>query len=445
MGPDSAARRPGTPRRIALVDANSFYCACERVFRPDLAQTPLVVLSNNDGCVVARSAEVKALGVAMGTPWFQLRELAKADGIVAFSSNYTLYGDMSRRLMTVLGSFAPPCDQEVYSIDECFLDFTGQPQLDLTATGKAMKGKAARWTGLPVSVGFGATKTLAKLANHIAKKDQAWQGVCDLTMQSESQRRALLADVEVRDVWGIGRRLATRLMAEGVDTAADLAACDPRRIRQRYSVTVERTVRELQGAPCLELETTRPPKKQIIASRSFGQPVYELSGLADAVCSHVARAAEKLRAQDSVAGRIGVWIETNRFRAQDAQHSPQCGSTLAVASDDTAVLTQAGMAVLRHIYKPGYRYVKAGVMLDGLRPRTLHQADLFGSAATERENNRQRLMAVLDHANTKWGRGALGIGSAGIRGVRKWTMARAMLSPCYTTDWDEVRTIGAIQ
>ncbi len=426
-------------RRIALVDANSFYCSAERLFRPDLDGVPLVVLSNNDGCVVARSAEVKALGIATGTPWFQMQELARKHDIRAFSSNYTLYGDISRRFMAVLGQFVPPDEQEIYSIDESFLDFTHQPELDLTATGRAIRDRVKRWTGLPVCVGFGPTKTLAKFANNAAKKQSAWKGVCDLTTLTPTEFREVLGQFPVRDVWGIGGRLSVQLRELGVATADDLAQVDPKRARERWGVVMERTIQELNGVPCIAWETQPPPKQQIIASRSFGGPLYTAEQLAEPVRFHMARASEKLRQQGSTSGRLGVFLETNRFRLQDPQYHPTRSIPLPQPTDDTAVLTTWAIAVLRTVFREGYRYVKAGVMLDDLRPKGVQQRSLFDAAPPER---RSTLMGVLDKANTKWGRGTMGVGSAGVKNQSGWMMNRGMLSPRYTTCWEELRVVG---
>ncbi len=432
------------PRRMALVDANSFYCSAERVFRPDLGEgTAVVVLSNNDGCVVARSAEAKALGIPMGQPWFQLRDQARKKRwpVIAFSSNYTLYGDMSARFMAVLAQFVAPQDVEQYSIDECFLDFTHHP-VDTVGTGHAIRERVKRWTGLPVCVGFGQTKTLAKLANRCAKKQPHWNGVCDLTALGERALERVLAEVPVGDVWGIGRKLSGALVGAGIATAADLRRCDARRIRERFNVVVERTVSELQGVPCLAWETEPPPKQQIIASRSFGAPLYSVEELREPIHVHAARAAEKLRRQGAIAGRIGVWIETNRFRPQDAQYAPVRSIRLPVATDDTATLAAWASAVLRSIWRDNHRYVKAGVMLDDLRPRTHAQGTLFDAPPPERDHRRERLMTILDQANHRWGRGSLDIGHAGVQTDRRWRMQRGMMSPLYTTCWDEVLRVS---
>lgn len=427
-------------RRIALADVNNFYCSCERTWQPRYENVPIVVLSNNDGCVVARSAEVKALGVAMGTPWFELQDLARAHGIVAFSSNYTLYGDMSARCMRVLGQFVPPEDQEIYSIDESFLDFTAQPQLDLVATGRAMRQRVQQWIGLPISVGFGPSKTLAKLSNFLAKKRPEWSGVCDLTAMPAAALDALLATVDVGDVWGVGRRLTARLQAQGITTAAQLRAADPRRLREQFGVVMERTVRELQGVACLDLEDATP-KQQILASRAFGAPVFALAGLGEALCEYVQRAVRKLRLQGSVAGTIGVWIETSRFRTQDAQYAPMATVDLPAPTDDIAVLTQLAGGILKRIYRPGFRYVKAGVMLMDLRDRTVQQGELFDTGMLVVDARRERLLDTLDRANGRWGRGTICVGSAGIQRPRAWAMQRGNLTLAYTTRWRELATV----
>ena len=270
------------PRRIALVDVNNFFCSCERVFQPRYEGVPIVVLSNNDGCVVARSAEAKALGIPMCAPWHELKDVARKHHVVAFSSNYTLYGDLSARCMRVIGQWVPPEDQEVYSIDETFLDFTHQPRLDMTTTGQAIRERVRQWTGLPVCVGIGETKTLAKLANHVAKRRPEWNSVCDFTAAAPATRDALMGDIAVTEVWGVGHRVGRRLGEQGVLTVAQLRAADPKRIHEQFGVVMERTVRELRGEPCLGLDQPEP-KQQIVASRSFGAPVYGVDELAESV------------------------------------------------------------------------------------------------------------------------------------------------------------------
>ena len=429
------------PRKIALVDANSFYCSAEKVFRPDLAKVPVVVLSNNDGCVIARDAMSKALGIPMGQPWFQLKADIKRYRwpVVAFSSNYTLYGDLSARFMSVLGQFVAPEDLEQYSIDECFLDFS-RYRIDGAETGREIRQRVLQWTGLPVCVGIGATKTLAKLANNVAKKRQEWSGVCDLSVLPDLELDSLLAGFDVGDVWGIGRRLADSLRRGGIRTAADLRQADPRQIRQRFNVVVEKTVSELQGISCLPWDEVPPAKKQIIASRSFGAPLFTVSELSEPIHLHACRAAEKLRQQGSVAGRVGEWIRTNHFREQDDQYSPSHSVQLPEPTADSAAIASWAMRILRGIHRGGYRYVKAGVMLDDIGPADSVQRSLFNATPPQQRAGRDRLMQLMDRANSRWGRGTIGVGAAGVREERPWTMQRDMISPPYSTRWEHVRT-----
>ena len=438
---------------FALVDANNFYVSCHRVFNPRLKGKPVVVLSNNDGCCVARSNEVKALGVKMGTPWFQLRELALQHGILAFSSNYALYGDLSQRFMRVLAHFSPV--QEVYSIDECFLDFTGFNRLDLTDYGQTIRQRVLNWVGLPVCVGIAPTKTLAKLANHVAKKREQYQSVFDYSRLSQDQQDELLASIEVGEVWGIGRRLSERLARMGINTVKDLRDAEPKTLRRRFSVVVERTVLELRGISCLDLEEVTPPKQEIISSRSFGKLVAELDDLEQAVASYTARAAEKLRRQHSVTSAIQVFLQTNPHKADEPQYHPNIIVPLIEPSDDTGLLASRALMGLRQIYKPGYRYQKAGVMLLELSDTKTSQPDLFGPSAwfdlpsfgfnpssvrepaTEQAHLKsQRLMDTLDQINRKMGRGTLRLAAEGFQ--QAWKVRTDYPSPRYTTRWGEL-------
>ncbi|PHV09781.1 Y-family DNA polymerase [Chitinimonas sp. BJB300] len=420
------------PARIALIDGNNFYVSCERVFNPKLEGKPVVVLSNNDGCVVARSNEVKALGVKMGVPWHQLKDLARQHHILAFSSNYALYGDMSQRMMSVIGQFGP--DTEAYSIDECFLDLSGFQHLNLVDYGHALRKRVRQWLGLPVCVGIGPSKTLAKLSNHIGKKRLEYNGVFDLARLSPAEASRLFAEIEVSEVWGVGRQLTRCLAEQGISTVADLRAADPMQIKRAYSVVLARTVRELRGEACIEMEEVAPDKQQIMCSRGFGVLIGSEWELGEAISTYVARAAEKLRAQQSLAGALQVFIQTNPFRTQDAQYSRGVTMPLANPSNDTLVLTQAALAGLRYLYKPGFAYHKAGVMLVDLVPTKLHQGSLFEDEATLLR--RRKLMATLDHINAKMGKGTLKLASAGTAPV--WTMRQDRCSPRYTTRWVDV-------
>ncbi len=419
---------------FSLVDVNNFYVSCERVFQPRLEKTPLVVLSNNDGCAVARSNEVKALGVMMGTPWFQMQDLARKHGIVALSSNYTLYGDMSNRVVSVLREFAT--ELEVYSIDESFLRVETLLHLhaDLNALGHAIRDRIRRDTGLPVCAGFGATKTLAKFANHLAKKNAQFNGVCDLTIMSREEREAWMTKIDVAEVWGVGRRIAARLAGMQVHTVQDLAVADIKALRKQFGVVMERTGNELRGVSCLALQEMVPKKKQIMSSRSFGKMMHVYADISEAVAWHIDRAAEKLRAQQSVAAAVYVFVQTNPFRADDPQYSRGVVVPLADVSDDSRELTRAALLGLQQIFKPGYAYKKCGVMLMELSPKQQRQATLFDdNVAQARSAN---AMAVIDAINHTWGRGTVRSAATGIS--KRWAMRAENRSPRYTTQWDEL-------
>ncbi len=414
---------------VALVDCNSFYASCEQVFQPRLQHCPVVVLSNNDGCVVARSREAKALGIRMGEPWFQAQQRLRAQGqleaVTARSSNYALYADMSNRVMRLLGRFAP--HQEVYSIDECFLDLAGLPE-PAAVVGQRIRATVLRWTGLPVCVGIGPTKTLAKLANHLAKRDPAWAGVRDLEILDAAEVDRLLAPVPVGEVWGVGQRLARRLDALGIETALDLRRAPARHIRRHASVMLERTALELRGIARLDLETVSPDKQQIRCSRSFGATVSSLEELTEAITTFTSRAAEKLRSQQGDAAAIAVEIRSSRFR--DAQ--PYAASRvvpLATPTADTRALVTAARAGLKRIFKPGPAYSKAGVILLELSRATGRQPDLFGEPAADARS--QALMATVDQINRRFGRGSLTLANA--RPAPRWRRREQFRSPRYTT------------
>ena len=416
---------------FALIDGNNFYVSCERVFNPGLIDKPVVVLSNNDGCAVARSQEAKALGVKMAVPWFQMQALAKQHNIIALSSNYALYADMSNRMMAILSQYSS--HQEIYSIDECFLNLNGL-HTDLTAYGQTIRQQVKQWIGLPVCVGIGPTKTLAKLANYIAKKQSQWQGVCDLGRLSEAALNNLLAQIEVGEVWGVGRRIQEKLADLGINTVLALKQADATFIGRYFSVIMQRTVMELRGISSLQLESIIPARQQIICSRSFGTPVTQLIELEQAITSYITRAAEKLRSQSSLSGAIHVYIRTNPHQKKDAQYSQGMTVTLMEASCDTLKLVQAGLWGLKRIYQPGYRYVKAGVVLMDLVPVGMHQAALFMDNTVD--ENTAPLMQTVDLINRRMGKDTVFLASSGIE--RKWPMKRGNKSPCYTTQWNEL-------
>lgn len=421
-------------RVFALIDCNSFYCSCERLFRPDLARTPIVVLSSNDGCVVSRTPEAKKLGIAMGTPWHQIRKQFTAAGGVAFSSNYALYGDLSERVMATIESLVPSI--EVASIDEAFSELTGL-QVDLEHLGRRIRAEVLACTGLPVGVGIGPTKTLSKLANYAAKRWQKQTGgvvdICDAV-----KRDKLLKAVDVSEVWGVGMRLTERLQAQGIRTAWDLAQADARTLRKQYSVVLEKTARELRGTSCFDLEGVAPPKQEICCSRSFGERQTELAPIKEAVATYAARAAEKLRAQGSVCKRVRVGIRTGMFNPEEPKFARGMLCQLPYPTDDTRIIVQAALAGLEGIYRPGYAFAKAEILLVELCQRGEFTDDLF--AATQPEAA-ESVMKVLDSINARWGRGTLRPGA--VPATPAWGMKQQLLSQSYTTRIDELWSVTA--
>lgn len=416
-------------RTIALIDCNAFYCSCERVWRPDLARTPIVVLSNNDGCVISRTPEAKALGIKMGAPYFQIKSQLQKWGVVAFSSNYALYGDISQRVMSVIESLAPAV--EVYSIDEAFADLTGIPG-SIEQLGREIRRQVLQHTGIPVGVGIANTKTLAKLANHAAKR---WQkqtgGVADI--RDPVRRDKLLRALAVGDVWGVGRRMEAHLTSMGIKTAWDLAQADAWALRKQFSVVIEKTARELRGTPCLDLEEQAPPKQEICCSRMFGHRVYELSALQEAVASYASRAAEKLRSQNSLCRRLRVAIRTGMFNPDEAKYANGALCVLPYPTDDVRLITQAALAGLERIYRAGYAYSKAEILLIELCQRGEYTDDLF---ATTQPATAERLMGVLDQINGRWGRGTLRPGR--VPAEPEWGMRRDLMSQSFTTRIDQL-------
>ena len=417
---------------FGLIDCNSFYASCERVFRPDLARTPIVVLSNNDGCVIARSAEAKPW-VKMGEPYFQIRNTLRRHGIVAFSSNYALYGDMSQRVMTLLEGMVPAL--EVYSIDEAFAELSGMPG-SLEALGRQMRATVLRCTGIPVGVGIATSKTLAKLANHAAKR---WQrqtgGVVDL--RDPERRDKLLRAVEVGEVWGIGRKLTEHLAAMGIHTAWDLAQADPWTIRKRFSVVVEKTARELRGTACLRLDDAPAAKQEICCSRMFGQRLHELAPIREAVATYAARACEKLRAQGSLCRKVRVSIRTGMFNPAEPKFAKGVICELPYPTDDTRLIICAATEGLELVYREGFAFSKAEVLLLELCGRGEYTPDLF---AAEQSVAAERVMGVMDQINARWGRGTLR--PASVPTAPDWGMRRELMSQIYTTRVDQLWRVG---
>lgn len=416
---------------FGLADINAAYCACEMLFNPKYRGKPLVVASNNDGCVVARSPEAKALGIKMGVPVFQIRHLEETDGLIICSSNYGLYANMSGRFIQTLEELAPSVMP--YSIDEAFMDLTGvQSAVDLAEFGATIKDTVARYTGLPICVGIAPTPTLAKLANNGAKKYPATQGVVDLT--SPVRQRKLLSITPVEDIWGIGRKLSARMREAGIMTGLDLADAETTWIRKEFSVVVERTVRELNGIACQEIDAVPPTKQQILSSKSFGNPVTELADMLDAVTSYASRAAEKLRGEQQAAAHITVFLSTSRY-GNEQRYSNSIGTPLAHATQDTRIIVQECLQLIRKIWKPGYRYNKAGIMLGDFQTPGKEQGDLFGPAGdSDKDAN---LMRLMDQINGAEGAGTIKLGrNAGES--RSWQMKRENLSPAFTTRWSDL-------
>ncbi|WP_445005143.1 Y-family DNA polymerase [Halomonas mongoliensis] len=420
---------------IALVDCNNFYVSCERVFDPRLEGRPVGVLSNNDGCVVARSNELKALGVEMGAALHLLLPQIRRQAVL-LSSNYALYGDMSRRVTETLGEFSPHV--EVYSIDESFVGFKGFDPATLEARGHAMRQTVRQWTGIPVSVGFAPTRVLAKLANRAAKKIPAYEGVCLLEADSPATR-SLLQQLPVTELWGVARRTGERLALMGITTAWELREADPKQIRKAFSVVMERIVWELRGRPAIRLDDMSAPKHQIMVSRSFGRMTSDPADLREAVRQHAARAGEKLRRQGSVTSAVMVFVRTNPFQLDQPQYRNSVVVPLARPSDDTREIAQAAAHGLQAIFIEGYRYQKAGVMLLDLSADANRQLSLDETPQSEAERQRtQRLMATVDKLNRELGRDTVRLGLP--RKGNAWALRCERRTPRYTTRWGELVT-----
>jgi DNA polymerase V len=410
---------------FGLIDGNNFYASCERVFQPALLGQPVVVLSNNDGCAIARSNEAKALGVKMGQPIHEVSPEVRRQ-LVIRSANFGLYGDISGRIVTILRDLFPRV--EVYSIDESFVTFDGITDRERAA--REARARILKWTGIPCSVGIGPTKTLAKAGNKLAKKTP--HGVIDL--DDLNVRRNALAKFDIEDLWGVGRRWTTRLNAEGILSAQDLINADPETLRARYGVALARTQRELQGIPCADLVDNEPDRQQIVCSRSFGNEVVELDQVLEAVATFAVRAAEKLRARSLQASGVWVWLNTNPFKAGAKQYHPSRAMNLIAPSSDTREILSVAQALARAMYRKGYRYKKAGVGLLDLTHGDIQQADLFAQI----DPRSQALMGVLDQANRRFGRGTMGFAATGWRPRPKWHMRQETLSPAYTSRWDQL-------
>jgi DNA polymerase V len=414
--------------RFALVDCNNFYASCERVFDPRLIGRPLAILSNNDGCVIARSEEVKRLGVPMGAPSHEHKATFEKNAVVVMSSNYALYGDMSARVMETLRPCVPV--MEVYSIDEAFLALEDWQGVEFA---RELRARVRQWTGIPVSIGIGPTKTLAKMANRLAKKTPELGGVLDLETVRDMDE--LLSRVPCEDIWGIGKRLTVRLAAGGIRTACDLKYGEAAWVRKTLGVVGERIRLELQGVSCLALEEVPAPKKGIASAKSFGRPVESLRELEEALATYTARAAEKLRAGRLLARQVHVFVATNPFSARQPQYSAGAQTALVRPSNHTPDLIAAALELLREIYRPGHQYKKTGVFVTDLIAEADLQPDLF-DAALEAAGRVRELDQIVDGLNRKLGRNAIRYGSMGVKS--RWAMRQERRSRKFTTRWDEL-------
>ncbi len=417
----------------ALVDGNNFYVSCERVFNPKLNGVPVVVLSNNDGCVIARSQESKDLGIKMGEPAFQRKRFFEENHVRVFSSNYELYGDMSRRMHDVLRTFAPSI--ELYSIDEAFLDFTGlEKSEDIKEYGTKIKKEVMQNIGIPVGVGIASTKTLAKIANNMAKKIKQLNGIC--VLKTAEQINYALRHTNIEDVWGIGRRYSEKLLRKGIKTAYDFVQLPESWVLREMTIVGLKTYHELKGIKRLSLEEVRPPKKVIATTRSFGRKVTDIKNLQTSVATHASRCAEKLRRQKSIAAYVSVFITTDRFNEEDPQYYNSYTVGLPTPSSSQLELVKRALTALNKIYISGYKYKKAGVIVSGIMDESDVQTDLFYHLNIEQHN---RLMKQIDKLNYRYGKDTIKLGVMGMK--KEWTLKREQLSRRFTTNWDEILTL----
>ncbi|WP_368576262.1 DinB/UmuC family translesion DNA polymerase [Acinetobacter baumannii] len=411
---------------FALVDVNNCYVSCERVFNPSLIDKPVIVLSNNDGCAVARSNEAKKLGIKMGVPLFQIKDIVQQNNVIVLSSNYTLYAEMSRRFHKVLGTYVTESEQEIYSIDECFLDLTDYYEnFNLTNLAQDMRTKILKWVGLPCCVGIGSSKTEAKIANHIAKKYPAFNSVCNLVDMDLCNKEAFLAEIDVSEVWGVGRKHSKKLQGMGINTVFDLACTDPREMKKKFSIVMARTVAELQGVSCIEIEHTPQSKQQIIASRSFGSRVTELEGLKEAISMYAQDACSRLRDESLLCGCMIAFVQSNPFDPNVPFYNKSISGGFSEPTDCALDLVRAATRMVSEIFKEGIKYKKCGVILTGLEPKSGHTYDLLTDFETIEK--KEKLMKTLEGVHQKYGKKKLGVGPCFIPG-RTWSMSRDKLS-----------------
>ncbi|MGQ1381849.1 Y-family DNA polymerase [Acinetobacter baumannii] len=421
-----------------LIDVNNMYVSCERVFDPSLNNKPVIVLSNNDGCAVARSNEAKSLNIKMGVPLFQIKDIVQQHKVLVLSSNYAMYAEMSRRFHTILASYVTDEEVEPYSIDECFVDFTAyEKNFDLEKVGQQMRQQIWKWLGLPVCVGIGRSKTEAKIANHIAKKNSGFNSVCDLVNMDPCNKEYYFARIDVSEVWGVGRKHSKKLQAMGINTVLDLVCAEPREMQKRFSIVMTRTIYELQGISCIEIEHTPSSKKQIVASRSFGGRVTELNDLKEAIAMHAQEACKRLRDEESLCGCLLVFVQSSPFDETAPFYSKSITGSFSEPTDCALDFVKAAVKMVSHIYKEGIKYKKCGVILTGLEPKSGHTYDLLTDF--EHIEKKECLMQAMDGIHSKFGKKKLGVGPCFVPG-RNWSMSRDKLSK-NPFKWDELLTI----
>ena len=415
---------------IALIDCNSFYASCERIFNPKLLGKPIVVLSNNDGCIITRSAEAKALGIKMGEPYFKAKKIIEKNNVKVFSSNYSLYGDISQRVMEILLGFSP--EVEIYSIDEAFLNFKGFKNHELLTYCKRIRQTIKQWVGIPVSIGVGSTKTLSKIANHLAKKEADYEGICIL--KGDEKIEEALNRIEIGDVWGIGRRLSKFLRNYGVCTAKQFAFLDRRWIRKNMGVVGEKIQLELCGVSCLDLELLPSPKKSCCVSRSFSRPIEKIEELQESIANYGSRVAEKIREEGLIAQSMSIFVLTNHFNKKEKQYSSSIKLQLDYPTSDSKLIVKRAVEGIKRIYKEGYRYKKAGIIL-----YELHSSSSVRGLLDYDKPRTDSLMRSLDEINYRYGSATLRLAAEGVR--RSWHMRREKVSPCYTTSFDQLMIV----
>ncbi|HEE5402201.1 TPA: DUF4113 domain-containing protein [Acinetobacter baumannii] len=409
-----------------LIDVNNMYVSCERVFDPSLNNKPVIVLSNNDGCAVARSNESKALNIKMGVPLFQIKDIVQQHNVIVLSSNYAMYAEMSRRFHTILASYVTAEEVEPYSIDECFVDFTAyEKNFDLEKVGQQMRQQIWKWLGLPVCVGIGRSKTEAKIANHIAKKNPGFNSVCDLVNMDPCNKEYYFSLIDVSEVWGVGRKHSNKLQSMGINTVLDLACAEPREMQKKFSIVMARTIYELQGISCIDIEHTPPSKKQIVASRSFGGRVTELTDLKEAISMYAQDACNRLRDEGLLCGCMIAFVQSNPFDPNVPFYNKSITGSFSEPTDCAVDFVKAATRMLTEIYKEGIKYKKCGVVLTGLEPKSGHTYDLLTDF--EHIEKKECLMKAMDGIHSKFGKKKLGVGPCYIPG-RTWSMSRDKLT-----------------